>query len=47
MTKDIMLLLKMVLITYRVFLKHPEFRGPKFHWLVPARLAYQDWKMLR
>jgi hypothetical protein len=30
----------------RDFWRHPEFRGPKFHWCVPARLAYYHWRTL-
>jgi hypothetical protein len=30
---------------YREFWQHPNYRGPKFNWLVPARIAYRQWKI--
>jgi hypothetical protein len=29
---------------YRSFIHHPEFRGPNFNWLVPARLSWVNWR---
>lgn len=32
---------------YRDFLSHPEYRGPAFHWLVPAGIAWRMWRTTR
>lgn len=34
-----------VFLMYRDFIRHPDYRGSNFNWLVPFRIAYQQWRI--
>jgi hypothetical protein len=38
-------LINLIWCMYWDFIKHPNHKGTKFNWIVPAKIAYQQWKI--